>query len=191
MTVGPDEEQRGKQPQPPSRFQHRHGRREPNERHQKRPALLKMERHTRRGERGRKTEDEVRGSVKDHPADQRAKADEQHRTRENEPGKPGSGVDQVHSTLRQPLVREIEVSGDLLAGAGSAHPAGVGERIGNGQRASLESVLPGLEMQPDVGIANFAREQREQKDCGRQQQDSRPPALQKHILKHYHRAPAT
>ena len=164
VAIRPDQKERRQQPQPASIFQNRDGRGEQQKGDQVRPVEREPYGHG-GGCAGRPQRSiESPTAPPCHQADQSAHRGEQQRAKQHHAAKARDAPDDIEERLRQPLVRQVEVAGDGLAGIRFAR-AGGSERegIGHGQRVLLRDVLPGLEMPPEVGVGDFGREQAKQK----------------------------
>ena len=101
---------------------------------------------------------------------------QQQGAQKHQPREPGGRVDDVHEDLRQPLVGQVEIAGFGFAWVGGAvQVAGVGERIGYGERAGFEGVAARHQVKPDIGIADFARKPGQEQNRGERKQERMQP----------------
>lgn len=158
VAIGPNQEQRWKQPQPPARFQNHNGQREEQISEELRPVEREWNRDGSRGEAGHRRAVQHARTPPRHQAGETAERCQQQRAQPHHTGKTGGAISGVEERLCQPLVSQVEVPHRTFARIRQRRRGGgIGERIGYRQRARLHDVLAGTQMPPEIGIANLRR----------------------------------
>jgi len=160
VAVPPDQEQWREQPQAAARFHDRDGEREEEIGEELRPIEREGHRDGGSGETGDPCAMKAAGATPGPAGGQSAERGQQQGAQQHDRGKPAQPVRAVEKQLRQPLVGKVEMPHDVFAGVSEGSGGGgVSKWIGNGQRVRAGDVLAGFEVPPEIGIANFGRQQ--------------------------------